>query len=470
MILLGSNLAQAHALEGSSCKRNGATTIREGAKFICTKVGKKFVWRGTKKSASTKPVIPAKPQIAEPIKKLEMLTLTASIEQNSTLRLELVEDVYLGHCLSFLVYDWGLADSYEGVFYRQKKEFLVPINLEIEDDLPRSFTFECQGYPVQSHAFNWSGAGQQRTVSLRKLVSAVAAAEITNVLPASSQALVPGMISAGIPDLKRTRQSIVRLPDGRNAHETFISYRSNIPRDICSAKLVNKSGEVVPLEKPGPNYFQSNSTLNRSGFDRLHSFGSVSYRGYKEEVLKIEISCSGAGNYSEEFLHPAPPMEFSVIEDGPCSEDNLGKAFPSLKSQQIELTCLKNAEGKLVWVQEKRKTSSAPTTSQLPENASGANDPALVAQINAIINLGLKARKIGENLLVLRSKIPNSKANQESLTRIDELRSLADQTYLLSQSARTLTTRQEATALVSRIAKEHEFLQIQYEEVQRLAQ
>ena len=429
MILLGSNLAQAHALEGSSCKRNGATTIREGAKFICTKIGKKLVWRGTKKIASTKPIIPAKPQIAEPIKKLEMLTLTASIEQNSTLRLELVED-----------------------------------------DLPRSFTFECQGYPVQSHAFNWSGAGQQRTVSLRKLVSAVAAAEIANVLPASSQALVPGTISAGIPDLKRTRQSIVRLPDGRNAHETFISYRSSIPRDICSAKLVNKSGEVVPLEKPGPNYFQSKSSLIRSGFDRLHSWGSVSYQGYKEEILKLEISCIGAGAYSEEFLHPAPPMEFSVIEDGPCPEDNLGKVFPSLKSQQIELTCLKNAEGKLVWVQEKRKTSSAPTTSQLPENASGANDPALVAQINAIINLGLKARKIGENLLVLRSKIPNSKANQESLTRIDELRSLADQTYLLSQSARTLTTRQEATALVSRIAKEHEFLQIQYEEVQRLAQ
>jgi hypothetical protein len=469
VILLGSNLAQSHALEGSSCKRNGATTIREGAKFICTKVGKKFVWRGTKKIASTKPIIPAKPQIAEPNKKLEMLTLTASIEQNSTLRLELVEDVYLGHCLSFLVYDWGLADSYEGVFYRQKKEFLVPINLEVEDDLPRSFTFECQGYPVQSHAFNWSGAGQQRTVSLRKLVSAVAAAEITNVLPASSQALVPGTISAGIPDLKRTRQSIVRLPDGRNAHETSITYRSSIPRDICSAKLVNKMGESVPIEKPGPSYFQSNSTLIRSGFDRLHSFGLVSYRGYKEEVLKLEINCSGAGTYSEEFLHPAPPMEFSVIEDGPCSEDNLGKVFPSLKSQQIELTCSKNAEGNFVWVQEKSKTAPSSTAEQLPQKSSGVKDPALSAQLNAIINLGLKARKIGENLLVLRSKIPNSIANQESLIRIDELRSLADQTYLLSQSARTLTTRQEATTLASRIVKEHDFLSTQYEEIQELS-
>ena len=469
MILLGSNLAQAQALEGSGCKRNGATTIREGAKFTCTKVGKKLVWRSTKKSTSTKPALPAKPQIDESNKKPETLNLTASIQQDSTLRLELMEDIYLGHCLSFLLYDWGLADSYEGVFYRQKKEYLIPINLQVEEDLPRSFTFECQGYPVQSYVFNWSGAGQQRTLALRKVVSVGTTAGITNILPASSQALVPGTISAGIPELKQTQQSIVLLPDGRNALETFISYRSSIPRDICSAKLVNKLGEAVPLEKPGTYYFQANSSLIRSGFDRLHSWGSVSYRGYKEEILKLEISCIGAGTYSEEFLHPAPPMEFSVIANGPCGEDNLGKVFPSLKSKQIELTCSKNAEGRFVWVQEKSKTSIAPTTSQLPENASGTRDPALNAQINAIIKLGLKVQKIAENLMVLRSKISISKGGQETLTRIDGLRLLAEEIYVLSQSAQTISTRQEATALGNRIAKEHDFLAIQYEEIQELS-
>jgi hypothetical protein len=353
--------------------------------------------------------------------------------------------------VSFLVYDWGVADSYEPFFYRQKKDFVIPVNANDAEELPRSFTFECNGFPVQSYAFKWVLAGPSSSVSVKKLTSAIIVNNIVNRLPISSSSLLPGSISTYVPDIERIRWNISVLQDGRNAHETVLTYRSSIPKDICSAKILDSNGEQQKIEKLGPNYFDSTGGLVRSGFDRLHSWGYVAFKGYKEAKLKLEIECSGAGLQSVEFVHPAPPVPLSVSENGPCPAEYEGTVSSSLKSAQISLTCNRNVDGNFIWVNEKSKTSTP-----LPKPPTVANEsvePVQKAQIRSILSMGLKVNKIDENLGILRSKLSSKKVDSKILLRIDDLRIQAKDVYTLSKTAVNLTSHQAAIVLAKQVVK-----------------
>ncbi len=450
-VLFLGNLNIASATDEASCKKSGAIKVVEGVKYTCTKSGKKFYWLNGKKKLPAKS-LPSQTSTNSPTSQNpQNLTLQATLQPDSTLRLELLEDVYLGHCISFLVYDWGVADSYEGVFYRQKKEFLIPVNIENADELPRSFTFECKDSPVQSFAFNWALAGQSSSVSVKRLTSAVIANKIINRLPLSSATLVPGYISVYLPEIERTRETYSVLEDGRNAHETSLTYRSSIPKDICSAKILNRNGEQLKVEKLGPNYFDSSNGLARSGFDRIHSWGYLTFKGYKEENLKLEVNCSGSGLSTVEFLHPAPLIPLFAREEGPCPAEYEGTVSSDLKSPNISLTCTKNVAGNFMWVNGKPKISTplpTPTT-----GGKGPLEPAIEAQIKSIMSMGMKAKKIGANLEILRTKLSSKNMDIKNLRKIEDLKIKADNIYTLSKTASNVSNSQEATALAKQVVK-----------------
>ena len=450
-VLFLGNLSLANASNQSSCKKSGAIKVVDGVKYTCTKSGNKLNWLNGKKllPAKTKPNLSSTTNPTD--QQSQNLQLQATLQPDSTLRLEFIEDIYLGHCVSFLVYDWGVADSYEPVFYRQKKDFVIPVNANNAEELPRSLTFECNGFPVQSYAFNWVLAGPSSSVSVKKLTSVIIANNIVNRLPISSLSLLPGSISTYVPDIERIRWNISVLQDGRNAHETVLTYRSSIPKDICSAKILDSNGEQQKIEKLGPNYFDSTGGLVRSGFDRLHSSGYVAFKGYKEANLKLEIECSGSGLQSVEFVHPAPPVPLSVLENGPCPAEYEGTVSSSLKSAQISLTCNRNVDGNFIWVNEKLKTSTP--LSKPPKVANESVEPVQKAQIRSILSMGLKVNKIDENLGILRSKLSSGKVDSKILRRIDDLRIQAKDVYTLSKTAVNLTSHQAAIVLAKQLVK-----------------
>ncbi len=463
-LLLG-NLSPASAMDGTPCNRIGATKKVEGAKYVCIKFGKKLTWSSGRKIATNKSIESPSSLPSPTSEQAKTLKLQAELQPDSILRLELNQDLYLGHCLSFLVYDWGVADSYEGIFYRQKKEYEIPVNLNNQEELPRSFTFECQNFPAQSYSFNWILADERSNVTVKKLTSVVIADKVTKKLPKSSLSLLPGSIAAYIPDVERTMETISILEDGRNAHETSITYRSSIPKDICSAKILNQEGKEQKLEELGPNYFDSRSGLIRSGFDRINSWGYLAYKGYKEENLKLEINCTGAGTYALYFLHPAPLVPISAFESGPCPVEYEGKVSQSLKPSQISLTCTKNNDGKFIWRREKPKTgttSPSPTPSGKP---SDLTDAALKAQLKAITSLGLKANKISENLVTLKSKLSSKRSSAATVQRIDDLSLKAKDIYSLSKTTSGITSRQAASSLANQVAKSFNLLEEEYGEL-----
>ena len=158
-ILLTSGLpANAAIKAGTACKTSGQIKVSGGKEFTCVKNGSKLVWSKGKVVVISKKVnktpAPAESPSATPITtaQVKMLSLEASLDSDSILRLQLKEDGSLIECASFLTYPWGVADSYEGVFYRQSREYLIPINLLSTEDLPNSFTYHCPDYTVKSYS------------------------------------------------------------------------------------------------------------------------------------------------------------------------------------------------------------------------------------------------------------------------------------------------------------------------------
>ena len=122
-----------------SAVKKPATKVAAVKKPAAKKVAVKKVV--VKPTPTPKPAAISEP-IPIPTAQAKMLNLEASLDSDSILRLKLKEDMPLVQCASFLTYPWGIADSYEGVFYRQSNEYLIPINLLSTEDLPNSFTYQ----------------------------------------------------------------------------------------------------------------------------------------------------------------------------------------------------------------------------------------------------------------------------------------------------------------------------------------
>lgn len=379
---------------GTKCKSVGSTFIDNGIKMSCIKKGSSLVWGKAvriKVPPSTAPVEPSIPkQTPSPTNSFlpkPNLTLDATIEPTGSLRLELREDVYLGHCASFLVYRWGVADSYEGVFYRQNKHYSIPLGSMSLDDLPLSFTFDCDGYEVQSYSITWTDALGKKTPLIERLRTSINPSTVKNALPPGSDSVPSGFLRMVSPRPEDIARSLIPQPDGRYATETTITYFASFPRDICLAKIYKESGELVPLRPygPGVGYTYMSNRVKISGFDRLHSIGYVSYRSSYQGTMKLEVNCQKSGTLVETFIHPAPTVALHVVEDGPCPTESIGTSLPSLKSASVIMHCVVNGQGGSVWSSNPRAT---PKPNPSPESTANPT-------IGGSVRIGATCSRIG---------------------------------------------------------------------------
>ena len=417
----------AQTSSGSVCSKNGAIKVSNSIKLVCKKVGKSLIWTQTGANKEEKAPITVKEIPRE--KPSSKLTLLSSIESESILRLELAEDLYLGHCASFLVYNWGVADSYEGVFYRQKKEYLIPVDLSSKNNLPLAFTFKCPEYSIQSYTIEWALNSNSLLPTLTLLQKPIIKSEVKNVLPSNISVEPLGEIRVGFPDAKRVANSLKPLEDGYFATESNITFSTTKRLDSCVAKLLDQSGLDVKTLAYGPGIpsTYSDVSLPLSGFDRLHGFGYISYTGSKEIELRLEISCLASGTFSATYLHPAPVQLLQVIPEGACPSTYKDQILPALKPSGTNLVCRANSSGVFTWSQI-GKVEAAPRTAPVPVVALSPQQLAqLKAKIISVQKLGLKARKIQQMLDTSLKESSSRKFSREKIAQINSLKSQAQE-------------------------------------------
>ena len=446
IILILGSLSPASASQisaGSPCSKNGATKVVKSVKYICKKTGKTLAWvnPSAKKAEKQTEIASEKPlegdRDALPASRATPLTLRSSIESGTYLRLELLEDIYLGHCASFLVYNWGVADSYEGVFYRQKKEYLIPVDLSSKNDLPLSFTFKCPEYSIQSYTIEWVLNSNSLVPTLTLLQKPITKSEVKNVLPSNVSVEPLGEIRVGFPDAKRVANSLNPVEGGYFAAESNITFSTTKRLDICVAKLLDQSGLDVKTLAYGPGIpsTYSDVSLPLSGFDRLHGFGYISYTGSKEIELRLEISCLASGTFSATYLHPAPVQLLQVIPEGACPPAYKDQILPAIKPSGTNLICRANSSGVFTWHQI-GKVEATPTTAPVPVVALSPQQLAqLKAKIMSVQKLGLKARKIQQ---MLDTSLKESSSRKFSKEKIAQLKSLRDQAREIDSRAQKL--------------------------------
>ncbi len=446
IILILGSLSPASASQisaGSPCSKNGATKVVKSVKYICKKTGKTLAWvnPSAKKAEKQTEIASEKPlegdRDALPASRATPLTLRSSIESGTYLRLELLEDIYLGHCASFLVYNWGVADSYEGVFYRQKKEYLIPVDLSSKNDLPLSFTFKCPEYSIQSYTIEWAQSSNSLLPTLTLLQKPIIKSEVKNVLPSSISVEPLGEIRVGFPDAKRVGNSLKPVEDGYFATESNITFSTTKRLDSCVAKLLDQSGLDVKTLAYGPGIpsTYSDVSLPLSGFDRLHGFGYISYTGSKEIELRLEISCLASGTFSATYLHPAPVHLLQVIPEGACPPAYKDQILPAIKPSGTNLICRANSSGVFTWHQI-GKVEATPTTAPVPVVALSPQQLAqLKAKIMSVQKLGLKARKIQQ---MLDTSLKESSSRKFSKEKIAQLKSLKSQAQEIDSRAQKL--------------------------------
>lgn len=459
--------------EGMPCNKNKAVKILNSEKYICKKIKKKLTWTsntGVKREkialVITEELIDTKKD-SVPVIEQKLLTLQSSIESGTHLRLELSEDVYLGHCASFLVYPWGIADTYEGVFYRQNKEYLVPVDLSSKENLPLSFTFGCSGYPIQSYSIEWALSENAYSPTVIALQTAIDKSTIRNLLPEKFDFTTPGEIRVGFPRIENVQNSLIFQDDGYFATETLISFGVNKLLDSCVSRILNGQGVDVKNRVYGPGNSSSYNVpgLLPSGFDRLNGFGYVSYKSSKNEELKLEISCLGSGDFSSTFFHPAPKILLNVVEEAKCPSSYKDQTLPSIKPANLELTCKEDSRGDFTW-------TSIPKMKVVPANPSASNLPIsaeeqkkLNVMIQSAQKLGLKARKI-QQILHSSLKSPASKRNSAGKTAsINTLISQAEEIILRIQKLNTISNFSQGTAEISQIVQNFNTLETTYGEV-----
>jgi hypothetical protein len=447
---------------GSSCNRNGAVKLANSVKFVCKKVGRSLVWTQTGAKKEEKPAVVLNDMPEQNL--LNKLTLKSSIEAESKLRLELGEDVYLGHCASFLVYSWGIADSYEGVFYNQKKEYLIPVDLSSKEDLPLSFTFGCSGYPIQSYSIEWALRDNVYAPTVKALQTPVNKSNIKNSLPGKFDFTTPGEIRVGFPKIETVENTMIFQDDGYFASETAIGFGVNKRFDICVPKILNSQGVDVKTVAYGPGVSGTYNVtgLFPSGFDRLNGYGYVSYKGSKNEELRLEISCLGSGNYTSTFSHPAPKVLLNVIEEAKCPASYRDQTLPSLKPANLDLTCKQDSLGNFTWTSVSKGQTTptnrpAPTVTLSPEEESKRK-----AMVRSAQNLSMKAQKIQQNLRGSLNSPVGKKYSNEKMARINSLIAQAEDIVDRTRKLSTFSNLSQIVAEISQIVKRFEVLESSY--------
>lgn len=359
-ILLTSGLpANAAIKAGTACKTSGQIKVSGGKEFTCVKNGSKLVWSKGKVVVISKKVnktpAPAESPSATPITtaQVKMLSLEASLDSDSILRLQLKEDGSLIECASFLTYPWGVADSYEGVFYRQSREYLIPINLLSTEDLPNSFTYHCPDYTVQSYSIEWVKSQEKLKPKITLLPRPIIQSSVKHRLPLSNE---PPKFSEirifGLDKPEEVAKTLVIGNEGRFLSQTSITYVSTYPKDFCTSKIFTQGGKEVKLSAYNPHQGGTPSDkIIRSNYDRLNSFGYAAFRGSNQETLRLDISCLGAGNKSQTFVHPAPNQPYMVVKDGACPSEAKGLILPGFKiGRESKFICSVGKSDKYSWI------------------------------------------------------------------------------------------------------------------------
>ena len=355
-----------------------------------------------KKAAVKKVLVKATPtpkpgDISEPIPiptaQAKMLNLEASLDSDSILRLKLKEGMPLVQCASFLTYPWGIADSYEGVFYRQSNTYLIPINLLSTEDLPNSFTYHCPEYAVQSYAIEWVKSQEKLMPKITLMPQPINQTSVMNRLPLSNEPPKFAEIRIfGLDAPEEVAKTLVFENEGRFLSQTSITYVSTYSKDFCTSKIFNQEGKEVQLSAYNPHQGGIPSDkIIRSGYDRLNSFGYVAFRGSFKETLRIDISCLGAGDKSQTFVHPAPNQPYFVVKDGACPDEAKGLILPGFKvGRESKFICSADNSGKYIWalVDPNKPTpiatpSSSPTASQSPISPGAFCAPAGATGLNS---------------------------------------------------------------------------------------
>ena len=350
------------------------------------------------KKVVVKPTPTPKPAaISEPIPiptaQAKMLNLEASLDLDSILRLKLKEDMPLVQCASFLTYPWGIADSYEGVFYRHSNEYLIPINLLSTEDLPSSFTYHCPEYAVQSYGIEWVKSQEKLMPKITLMPQPINQSSVKNRLPLSNEPPKFAEIRIfGLDEPEEVAKTLVFGNEGRFLSQTSITYVSTYSKDFCTSKIFNQEGKEVQLSAYNPHQGGIPSDkIIRSGYDRLNSFGYVAFRGSFKETLRIDISCLGAGDKSQTFVHPAPNQPYFVVKDGACPDEAKGLILPGFKvGRESKFICSADNSGKYIWtlVDPNKPTptatpSSSPTASQSPISPGAFCAPAGATGLNS---------------------------------------------------------------------------------------
>jgi len=356
-----------------SAVKKPATKAAAAKKPVAKKVAVKKVV--AKPTPTPKPAAISEP-VPIPTVQAKMLNLEASLDSDSILRLKLKEDMPLVQCASFLTYPWGIADSYEGVFYRQSNEYLIPINLLSTEDLPSSFTYHCPEYTVQSYGIEWVKSQEKLMPKITLMPQPINQSSVKNRLPLSNEPPKFAEIRIfGLDAPEEVAKTLVFGNEGRFLSQTSITYVSTYSKDFCTSKIFNQEGKEVQLSAYNPHQGGIPSDkIIRSGYDRLNSFGYVAFRGSFKETLRIDISCLGAGDKSQTFVHPAPNQPYFVVKDGACPDEAKGLILPGFKvGRESKFICSADNSGKYIWtlVDPNKPTSTAtpsssPTASQSP--------------------------------------------------------------------------------------------------------
>ena len=338
---------------GAKCLKVGLIQTVNAKRYTCVKSGGKLVWNKGANVVTPKPT-PSTGTTTPSTTQGEKLTLEASMDSDSILRLQLKEDVPLIQCASFLTYPWGIADSYEGVFYRQSNEYLIPINLLSKEDLPTSFTFHCNEYGAQSYSIEWVKSENQSKPKISLMSKPINSATIKNKLPESKElAKFEGIRVFGLDSPEEVAKTMYQGADGRALTQTAITYVSPYSKDFCTSSIFNLEGKQVKLSPYNPN--QRNvptDKIVRSEYDRLNSFGFVAFRGSNEETLRLEISCLAAGNKTQTFVHPKPLNPYFVVKGGACPSEVKGQTLAGYpKGREFSFICVANNSGSYTWSQ-----------------------------------------------------------------------------------------------------------------------
>jgi hypothetical protein len=367
IVFSSSNLAEAapRPKSGSKCLKLGLIEEVNGKKFTCIKSGRKLVWNKGEKVVTPEPrPTPSSTTPTSSPTQSKKLNLEASLDSDSILRLQLTEGVGLIECASFLTYPWGVADSYEGVFYRQSNEYLIPINSLSKDELPNSFTFHCNDYAVQSYAIEWIKSENQIRPKVSPMSKAINPTSVKNKLPDTKEsAKFEGIRIFGLENPEEVAKTMFQNAEGRILTQTSIIYVSPYSKDFCTSSIFNLEGKQVKLSPYNPHQRNVPSDkIVRSEYDRLNSFGYAAFRGSNQETLRLVVSCLAAGEKSQTFVHPGPLNPYIVARGGPCPSEVKGRTLAGYpKSRESNFICLANSSGSNTWSQiDPNKPASAP--------------------------------------------------------------------------------------------------------------